>query len=90
LENDADPKVRARIERLKRGQQRERAVRVAQALLTCDGLLSPRAKAAPGSFDLVTHEALAAWERKNDVFGWGLLGGETQEGLLRDPIDLVY
>jgi len=90
LESDADPKVRARVERLKRGQERERAVRAAQALLTCDGHLSGRAKATPGSFDLVTHEALAAWERKNDVFGWGMLGGETQEGLLRDPVDLDY
>jgi len=90
LESDVDPKVRARVERLKRGQERERAVRAAQTLLTCDGHLSPRARATPGSFDLVTHEALAAWERKNDVLGWGMLGGETQEGLLRDPLDLDY
>ena len=90
LASDSDPKVRSRVERLKRGQERERAVRAAQELLTCDGHLSPRAKATPGSFDLVTHEALAAWERKNDVFGWGMLGGETQQGLLRDPLDLDY
>lgn len=90
LSSDTDPKVRARVERALRGQERERAVRATQALLTCDGLLSPRARITPGSFDLTTHEALAAWERKNDVFGWGMLGGETQAGLLRPPLELDY
>ena len=39
-------------------------------------------------FDLPTHEALAEWERKNDIFGWGFLGGETLANLLRPPLDL--
>ena len=90
LVKDPDPTVRARVERLMRGQGRERAVVAAQALLTYDGLLAARARATPGSFDLATHEALAAWERKNDVFGWGMLGGETQAGLLRAPLELDH
>ena len=77
----ADPKARARADRAVRGQVRLRAVRAAQARLVCEGLLSPR-RFTPGTFDLPTHEALARWERKNDIFGWGFLGGDTQAALL--------
>lgn len=86
----ADPKTRMRVERWKRGQERMRAVRAVQAKLVCDGLLSPRSHHADGVFDLPTHEALAAWERRNDIFGWGFIGGETQEALLRAPMDLHF
>lgn len=78
----ADPKARARVDRAVAGQARVRAVRAVQARLVCEGLLSPRSKFTPGVFDLPTHEALARWERKNDIFGWGFLGGETQAALL--------
>jgi hypothetical protein len=78
----ADSKVRARADRAVRGQVRLRAVRAAQARLVCEGLLSPRSRFTPGAFDLPTHEALARWERKNDIFGWGFLGGDTQAALL--------
>jgi hypothetical protein len=79
-----DPKARGRVDRETRGRERVRAVRAAQARLLCEGLLSPRSRYTPGMYDLPTHEALATWERKNDVFGWGFLGGETL-GLLLEP-----
>ena len=82
-----DPKAAARIERARRGQVRLRAVRAAQARLSCEGLL---AKHVEGQFDLATNEALAAWERKNDIFGWGFLGGETLAALQRPPLDLHF
>jgi len=44
----------------------------------------------PGLFDLATNQALAAWERKNDVFGWGFLGGETLAALQRPQMDLHF
>jgi len=78
----ADPKARARADRAVRGQVRVRAVRALQARLVCEAFLSPRSRFVPGTFDLPTHEALARWERKNDIFGWGFLGGETQAALL--------
>jgi hypothetical protein len=90
LTADADPKLRARAERAARGGERTRAVKALQALLVCDGLLSPRSRFTPGTFDLQTHEALAEWERKNDIFGWGFLGGETLGALLRSPLDLDH
>jgi hypothetical protein len=85
-----DAKSAARIERYHRGQARLRAVRAVQARLICEGLLTPRAKHIPGMFDLATNEALAAWERKNDIFGWGFLGGETTAALLRPPLELHF
>ena len=90
LEADADPKVSRRVARTLRGQERLRAVKALQAFLICEGLLSPRAKTTPGSFDLPTHEALAQWERRNDIFGWGMLGGETQAALPRPTLELDY
>ena len=88
LRGDANARLSARVDRAARGQERIRAVRAAQARLTCEGLLSPRARFASGMFDLPTHEALASWERKNDVFGWAFLGGETLSTLSRSPLDL--
>jgi hypothetical protein len=78
-----EPKTRGRVDRFLRGQARLRAVRALQARLACEGLLSPRSRFVDGQYDLPTHEALAAWERKNDIFGWGFLGGETAGMLLR-------
>lgn len=86
----ADTKSAARVERYRRGQARLRAVRAVQSRLVCEGLLSPRAKHIPGLFDLATNEALAAWERKNNIFGWGFLGGETSAALLRPPLELHF
>ncbi len=84
----ADPKLKARIERYRRGRDRVQAIRAAQQRLQCEGLLSPRSRYSDGTFDLPTHEALAEWEQKNDIFGWGILGGETLTALLRPPMDL--
>ena len=85
----ADPKARGRVDREARGRARVRAVRAAQARLQCEGLLSPRSRFVSGMYDLPTHEALAAWERKNDIFGWGFLGGETLGSLLRPTRELL-
>ncbi len=65
-------------------------MRAAQAYLACARSARPtRARRfTDGMFDLPTHEALAEWERKNDIFGWGFLGGETLANLLRPPLDL--
>src|SRR6185295_19306588 len=69
-----------------------RAVRAAQARLLCEGHLGTRGsgRSTPGMFDLATHEALAAWERKNDIFGWAYLGGETAAALTRPLLDLDF
>jgi hypothetical protein len=78
----ADPKARGRVDRYLRGQARLRAVRAMQARLVCEGLLGPKSRFVDGQYDLPSHEALATWERKHDIFGWGFLGGETLGALL--------
>jgi hypothetical protein len=37
--------------------------------------------------DWVTHEALAEFERRNRVYGWGYVGKETLEALQRTPME---
>jgi hypothetical protein len=86
----SDRRLRKRIERYHRGQARLRAVRAVQARLVCEGLLVPRVRHTQGIFDLPTNEALATWERKNNIFGWGFLGGETLAALQRPPMDLHF
>jgi hypothetical protein len=85
-----DAKVAARLERYRKGQARLKAVRALQARLECEGLLSTKTKFVEGMFDLPTHEALADWEKKNDIFGWGFLGGETLEALQKPPLALHF
>ena len=84
------PQDAARLARHQRGQARVRAIKAAQARLVCEGLLTTRSKYLPGMFDLPTHQALAEWERKNDIFGWGFLGEETLVALQRPPLELHF
>jgi hypothetical protein len=86
----ADPKGRGRADRYVRGQARLRAVRALQARLVCEGLLTPRSRYVEGTYDLPTHEALAIWERRHDIFGWGFLGGETLGALLEPERALLF
>ncbi|MBN2575988.1 MAG: L,D-transpeptidase, partial [Deltaproteobacteria bacterium] len=79
-----------RIERYWRGRARLRAIRAVQARLVCEGLLTSRMRHEDGLFDWATNQALAAWERKNDISGWGFLGGETLEALQRSPMQLHF
>ena len=77
------------LERYRRGQQRRFAVRAVQDRLQCEGLLAPE-RFTPEAFDLATHQALARFERKNDIFGWGFLSGETKEALQRPASELHF
>jgi hypothetical protein len=85
-----DPKARGRVDRFLRGQTRLRAVRALQARMTCEALLGPKSRFVEGQYDLPTHEALATWERKHDIFGWGMLGGETLGALLEPNRALLF
>ena len=86
----ADPQIDAvRVDRYRRGQARLQAVRDVQNRLVCDGLLAAD-RFTPGAFDLATHEALATFEKKNDIFGWGFIGGETVAALLSPAVELDF
>ena len=87
---EAEPTIdQSRLGRYRRGQMRLRAVHAVQRRLVCEGLLSPD-RFAPGVFDHPTHSALADFEKKNDIFGWGFVSGETRDALLRPPIEMHF
>ncbi len=61
------------------------AIAAAQARLDCEGFFEGRGEFTPGLFDWRTHEALAEFERRHRVYGWGVVGGETLEVLRSSP-----
>jgi len=63
------------------------AVRATQARLECEGFFRGRGRFTRGAMDWVTHEALAEFERRNRVYGWGFIGRDTLEALRRTPAE---
>lgn len=64
------------------------AVRAAQARLRCEGYFEGRARPERGALDWVTHEALAEFERRHRVYGWGFVGRETLDMLRKSPTEV--
>ncbi len=62
-------------------------VRAAQARLACEGFYPPNVAHTDGALDWPTSDALALFERKHMVFGWGVLGHDTVEALKRPPLE---
>jgi hypothetical protein len=63
------------------------AIRAAQARLECEGYFEGKGEHVEGGLDWPTHEALAEFERRHRVYGWGFLGRETLEMLRRPPLE---
>jgi hypothetical protein len=59
----------------------------AQARLECEGFFEGRGAHTPGLFDWRTHEALAEFERRHRVYGWGFIGDDTLAVLQTSPQD---
>ena len=67
---------------------RARAVRAAQVRLQCEGYYEGiSAEVTPFAMDWPTHEALAAFERRHRIYGWGYLGRDTLDMLRRSPLE---
>ncbi len=62
------------------------AVRAAQDRLACEGFLTTN-NYTRGALDWVTHEALAEFERRHRVYGWGYIGHDTLERLKHSPAE---
>ncbi|MFW5920527.1 MAG: hypothetical protein ACOCUS_01705, partial [Polyangiales bacterium] len=65
-----------------------KAIRAAQARLECEGYFKGKGDYKRGGMDWATHEALAAFERRHRVYGWGYIGKETLEALRHTPMEL--
>lgn len=61
------------------------AIAAAQARLQCEGFFEGRGAYVPGLFDWRTHEALAEFERRHRVYGWGFIGDDTLALLQKTP-----
>lgn len=67
---------------------RVEAIRAAQDRLECEGYFEGKGRYVRGALDWATHEALAEFERRHRVYGWGFVGGETLERLRESPLEL--
>jgi hypothetical protein len=65
-----------------------RALRAAQARLKCEGFFDGKGKWTPGVLDWTTNEALAEFERRHRVFGWGFIGKESLKALRIPSLEL--
>lgn len=61
------------------------AIAAAQARLQCEGFFDGRGEYTAGLFDWRTHEALAEFERRHRVYGWGFIGKDTLTVLRETP-----
>ena len=58
----------------------------AQLRLQCEGFFPGKGTFMDGALDWSTNEALAAFEKKHRVFGWGFLSRDTVEALKEPPM----
>ncbi len=63
------------------------AIRAAQARLECEGYFEGKGEYVRGGLDWPTHEALAEFERRHRIYGWGFPGRETLNMLRHSPIE---
>jgi len=70
-------KYRSLVRSYRRAQVRAAVINQTQLRLKCEGLLGQDEHAHRWYMDYVTHRALARFERKHMIFGWGQLYGKT-------------
>ncbi len=88
--NERERRVVADYERL---SPAVRAVEATQRRLACEGYFDPEpGEARPpryieGAYDWQTNEAIAEFERRHRIFGWGYLISETRAALAMPPVE---
>lgn len=78
---------RGRLSTYERRAPRVLALRAAQARLECEGYFRGKGRFLRGALDWPTHEALAEFEKRHRIFGWGFFGRDTLEALRADPME---
>ncbi|MDW8363340.1 MAG: peptidoglycan-binding domain-containing protein [Myxococcales bacterium] len=87
-----DPESLDERERRRLAEWREQAplvaaIRAAQERLACEGFYAGKGRWVRGALDWPTREALAEFERRHRIYGWGFLGGETLAALRRPALE---
>ncbi|MCA9582018.1 MAG: hypothetical protein KC416_09510, partial [Myxococcales bacterium] len=85
-QDNLDEKQKRAIRDYDRYGPEVRAIKAAQVRLQCEGYFGRR-RYSPGVLDWATHEALAEFERRYRVYGWGYIGRDTLEALRRTPVE---
>ncbi|MBK8172916.1 MAG: hypothetical protein IPK60_21640 [Sandaracinaceae bacterium] len=67
---------------------RQLAIRAAQTRLECEGFFRGVGRVSRGAIDWASHLALAKFEKRNRVYGWGALSRDTLEALRKTPFEL--
>ena len=62
-------------------------IRAAQARLACEGFFDGKENYTDGALDWATNEAIARFERKHRIFGWGFVSRDTVEALKEPPLE---
>ncbi len=62
-------------------------IRAVQARLACEGFYPPKVAYTDGALDWTTNDALALFERKHRVLGWGVLSHDSVEALKQPPLE---
>jgi hypothetical protein len=83
-----DERERRTLREYRPQRPRYEAIRAAQQRLDCEGYFEGKGSYVRGAIDWATHEALAEFERRHRVYGWGFVGGETLERLRESPLEL--
>lgn len=65
------------------------AIRAVQKEMDCEGYLNGKGHVIAGGMDWATQQALAEFERRNRIYGWGFIGGETLDALRQSPQELA-
>ena len=66
---------------------RVEAIMATQERLECEGHYAGRKGFNKGEFDWQTHEALAEFEKRHRVYGWGFIGRDTIHLLRMSPME---
>ncbi|RMG93879.1 MAG: hypothetical protein D6705_17555 [Deltaproteobacteria bacterium] len=84
------PKTRRLHKAWRRHQAPLDVVRNAQIRLLCEGLYERPDRVELGRFDHATHLALAAFEKKHDIMGWGHITPDNRAVFALSPAEANY
>ena len=80
-------KYRQIAEKYQKYSWRHKVLTGMQKRLVCEGMFGPhKPRLKPGIITWATRQALKQFERKHDVYGWGLLFQNTVDALGRTPL----
>jgi hypothetical protein len=87
-----DPSALSGADRRRLTEYRERhakflVIDAVQRRLECEGHFVGKGTFIRGAMDWVTHEALAEFERRHRIYGWGFIGRETLDALRKTPLE---